>query len=59
MHASDDIAVVGLAYKLPNDVEDDAAFWDVLQGAKNLSGAWPEDRVKADAHPDPRNGKVC
>lgn len=57
-HMSDDIAVVGIAHRLPQDVEDDASFWEVLQGAKNLSSGWPEQRMNADAHPHPRNGKV-
>lgn len=57
-HISDDIAVVGVAHRLPQDVEDDASFWEVLQGARNLSTSWPEERMNADAHPHPRNGKV-
>jgi acyl transferase domain-containing protein len=58
MQAMNDIAVVGIAYKLPEDVETDVAFWEVLEGAKNLSGDWPAGRMNAAAHPDPRNGKV-
>lgn len=46
MQLSGDVAVVGLAYKLPRDIEDDAAFWEVLQGAKNLSSEWPESRSR-------------
>ena len=55
---SDDIAVVGIAHKLPKDVEDDAGFWDMLQSAKNQSSGWPKERMNADAHPHPRNGNV-
>ncbi|KPM43172.1 Lovastatin diketide synthase LovF [Neonectria ditissima] len=58
MQASDGIAVVGVAYKLPQDVEDDGAFWEILQGARNLSSEWPPERMNAEAHPDVRNGKV-
>lgn len=58
VHISDDIAVVGVAYRLPQDVEDDASFWEVLQGSRNLSSGWPEQRMNADAHPHPRNGNV-
>jgi acyl transferase domain-containing protein len=43
---SGDIAVVGFAYKLPQDIESDAAFWEILQGAKNLSTEWPESRSR-------------
>ena len=44
---SDDIAILGFSFKLPQDVEDDAAFWDVLQQRKNLMTEWPESRLKA------------
>ncbi|KAI0470578.1 hypothetical protein GGR56DRAFT_683480 [Xylariaceae sp. FL0804] len=57
MQVSDDIAVVGIAYKLPQDLEDDDAFWRTLQEAKNLSTEWPKDRMNPDAHPDPKNGQ--
>ncbi|RYP74841.1 hypothetical protein DL771_002762 [Monosporascus sp. 5C6A] len=56
MQASNDIAVVGFAYKLPQDIEGDAAFWEVLEGARNLSTEWPGNRMNPDAHPDPKNG---
>ncbi|PGH18371.1 hypothetical protein AJ79_00437 [Helicocarpus griseus UAMH5409] len=59
MQVSDDIAVVGFAYKLPEDIENDAAFWEILQSARNLATDWPENRsatVRPEAHPDPKNG---
>jgi acyl transferase domain-containing protein len=46
MRVSGDVAVVGIAYKLPQDIENDAAFWEVLRGAKNLSSEWPERRSR-------------
>ncbi|KAI1384387.1 ketoacyl-synt-domain-containing protein [Hypoxylon trugodes] len=58
MQASNDIAIVGFAYKLPQDIEDDSAFWETLEGARNLSSGWPENRMRSDAHPDPRNGRT-
>jgi acyl transferase domain-containing protein len=54
----EDIAIVGIAHKLPGDCQDDAKFWEILQNARNLSGKWPEERMNADAHPHPRSGKV-
>ncbi|KAK2797957.1 polyketide synthase [Onygenales sp. PD_10] len=56
MPASNDIAIVGFAYKLPEDIVDDLAFWEILQGARNLSSKWPENRMTPDAHPDARKG---
>lgn len=54
----DDIAVVGIAYRLPQDVEDDAGFWEILAGARNQASKWPRGRMNSDAHPHPRHGKV-
>lgn len=58
MHVSEGIAVVGIAYKLPQDVEDDTAFWEVLENGKNLSSQWPESRMRAEAHLDLKSGKA-
>ena len=45
---SDDIAIVGFSFKLPQGVEDDdAGFWDVLQERKNLMTEWPSSRLNA------------
>ncbi|KAI7762934.1 hypothetical protein LZL87_013425 [Fusarium oxysporum] len=41
-----DIAIVGYSFKLPQGVEDDDAFWDVLKNRRNLMTDWPESRVK-------------
>lgn len=54
----DDIAVVGIAHKLPGDVEDDSSFWKVLEQGTNLSGNWPEGRMNAESHVHPKSDKV-
>ncbi|EWZ86470.1 hypothetical protein FOWG_10040 [Fusarium oxysporum f. sp. lycopersici MN25] len=44
-----DIEIVGYSFKLPQGVEDDDAFWDVLENRRNLMTDWPESRVKTDS----------
>ncbi|KAK3934109.1 hypothetical protein QBC46DRAFT_368419 [Diplogelasinospora grovesii] len=43
----DDIAVIGFSFKLPQDVDDVASFWDVLHHRRNLMTRWPESRMNA------------
>ncbi|KAF1852053.1 polyketide synthase PksD [Cucurbitaria berberidis CBS 394.84] len=43
------IAIVGLAFRLPQGVEDESSFWDVLEQSKSVMTAWPESRVNIDA----------
>ncbi|KAF5555172.1 polyketide synthase, partial [Fusarium phyllophilum] len=43
-----DIAIVGYSLKLPQGVEDDDAFWDVLENRRNLMTDWPESRVRTE-----------
>ncbi|KAI1653021.1 hypothetical protein F4813DRAFT_400491 [Daldinia decipiens] len=43
---TDDIAIVGFSFKLPQDVNDVSSFWQVLQDRKNLMTEWPESRIK-------------
>ncbi|KAK3302820.1 polyketide synthase [Chaetomium strumarium] len=45
----DDIAIVGYAFRLPQDVDDDFTFWDVLQKRRNLRTDWPASRINVDA----------
>lgn len=42
-------AIVGLSFKLPQDVTDDLGFWRVLQERSNLSTEWPEGRLPPDS----------
>ncbi|KAK3368459.1 putative polyketide synthase [Podospora didyma] len=53
-----DIAIVGFSFKLPQGVEDDDAFWDVLRERKNLMTEWPESRLKADSFLEKNNKNV-
>ncbi|KAK6949612.1 hypothetical protein Daesc_009695 [Daldinia eschscholtzii] len=43
---TDDIAVVGFSFKLPQDVNDVSSFWEVLENKRNLMTEWPESRIK-------------
>ncbi|KAI1806439.1 hypothetical protein F4811DRAFT_510997 [Daldinia bambusicola] len=49
---SGDIAIVGLSFKLPQDADDDASFWNILENKRNLMTKWPESRVKTDSFLD-------
>ncbi|SPO01629.1 related to polyketide synthase [Cephalotrichum gorgonifer] len=44
-----DIAVIGLSFKLPQDVDDVSGFWDVLQNRRNLMTRWPDSRISAES----------
>ncbi|GAB1319645.1 hypothetical protein MFIFM68171_09855 [Madurella fahalii] len=54
---SDDIAIVGYAFRLPQNVHDDSAFWEVLQKRRNLRTDWPESRTNVDAFVKDKNRK--
>ncbi|CAH0020350.1 unnamed protein product [Clonostachys rhizophaga] len=47
--ACNDIAVVGLSFRLPQGVEDEEALWEVLQNQRNLMTAWPETRLNIES----------
>ncbi|KAI1390359.1 uncharacterized protein F4822DRAFT_443215 [Hypoxylon trugodes] len=44
-----DIAIVGMSFKLPQDVDDDVSLWKVLEGRQNLSTSWPKTRINSEA----------
>ncbi|KAF5531595.1 polyketide synthase [Fusarium napiforme] len=52
-----DIAIVGYSFKLPQGVEDDDAFWEVLENRRNLMTDWPESRVKTDSFANNKHQK--
>lgn len=56
---NNDIAVIGFAFKLPQDVNDVDDFWDVLQNRKNLMTPWPENRMNAESFVLGEKSKVC
>ncbi|KAH9897410.1 fatty acid synthase S-acetyltransferase [Xylariomycetidae sp. FL2044] len=43
--SSDDIAIVGFSFVLPEGVETEEAFWDVLTTRKSLMREWPASRL--------------
>lgn len=45
----EDIAIVGLSFKMPQDAEDETTFWKVLEEKRNLMTDWPESRVNLDS----------
>jgi len=45
----DPIAIVGIAFKLPQDLEDEGSFWEIVEKGKNVMTGWPKSRVNIDA----------
>jgi acyl transferase domain-containing protein len=45
-------AIVGYAFKLPQEAEDEAGFWEVLEKRKNVMTEWPQNRIAVDAFYD-------
>lgn len=45
----DDIAIVGLSFKLPQDAKDPDSLWEILQSRKNLMTEWPQGRTNVDS----------
>lgn len=45
MSVRDDIAIVGYSFKLPQDVNDDQSFWEILENRRNLRSDWPASRA--------------
>jgi hypothetical protein len=59
LQTADDIAVVGYSFKLPQGIEDDYSFWEVLQDRRNLSTEWPASRINIDSFMDGKSHTVC
>lgn len=59
LQAADDIAVVGYSFKLPQGLDDDYSFWEVLQNRRNLSTEWPASRINIDSFLDGNGHTVC
>lgn len=47
-----DIAIVGIAFKGPQDAATETGLWDVLEKRKNLMTEWPASRVNLGAFYD-------
>ncbi|KAL7624922.1 hypothetical protein AAE478_004136 [Parahypoxylon ruwenzoriense] len=54
----DDIAIVGLSFKLPQDAVDESSFWKVLENGRNLMTKWPESRTNLNTFYDPDSSKT-
>jgi acyl transferase domain-containing protein len=52
------IAIVGLAFKLPQEAVDEASLWEVLQQRRNLMTTWPKDRAAVESFHDGGSKKL-
>lgn len=60
-HTADDIAIIGLSFRLPTDVSSDDAFWNMLQAGRSASGHVPNERFSLERYWHPsadRHGAV-
>lgn len=55
---ADDVAVIGYSFKLPQAVDDDSSFWEVLEARRNLMTSWPENRIEAESFANDEYHKV-
>ncbi|KAK4212160.1 hypothetical protein QBC37DRAFT_288666 [Rhypophila decipiens] len=44
-----DIAIVGVAFKLPQDAVDEEGFWDMIANRRNAMTEWPASRLNIDS----------
>ncbi|KAI1455751.1 hypothetical protein F4805DRAFT_459397 [Annulohypoxylon moriforme] len=56
--ATDDIAIIGFSFKLPQGTEDETSLWDALQQRRNLMTEWPKSRLNIDSFYDPKSGRL-
>ena len=50
------IAIIGLAFRLPDGVEDVSSFWDMLEHGRNVMREWPENRANIGTFYKPGSG---
>lgn len=50
------IAIIGLAFRLPEGVEDASSFWDMLEHGRNVMKEWPENRANIGTFYKPGSG---
>ena len=48
-NAMEPIAIIGLSFKLPQDVKNESSFWEILEKGRNVMTEWPDSRVNVDA----------
>lgn len=46
------IAIIGMAFRMPEDATDESNFWEMLQEGRNVSTDWPETRIPRDSFQD-------
>ena len=52
----DPIAIIGLAFRLPDGAEDVPSFWDMLEHGRNVMKEWPENRANIGTFYKPGSG---
>lgn len=50
------IAIIGLAFRLPDGVEDASSLWDMLEHGRNVMKEWPKNRAKIETFYKPGSG---
>ncbi|VUC32029.1 unnamed protein product [Clonostachys rosea] len=48
----DGLAIIGYSFKLPQGIEQDDDFWEVLTSGRNVMTEWPEDRTNIETFHD-------
>ncbi|KAF2260237.1 polyketide synthase PksD [Lojkania enalia] len=43
------VAIVGHAFRLPPDIEDESGFWEMLETGRNVRTEWPKSRANLDS----------
>lgn len=44
-----DIAIVGVSFKMPQDAVDEAGLWDILSHKRNVMTEWPPSRANVES----------
>lgn len=50
------IVIIGLAFRLPDGIEDVSSFWDMLEHGKHGRKEWPENRANIGTFYKPGSG---
>ncbi len=48
----DSIAIVGVSFHLPGEVENESSLWHMLEHRTNAMTEWPESRINLDSFYD-------
>jgi hypothetical protein len=51
----EDIAVVGMSFRMPQSANDELTLYEVLRDRRNLMTAWPESRTKLNSFYDAKS----